>query len=148
MWRAADAEPRRAGKAPRRGADPKAARAASGARQHERVGAIAAGAGRKVVVERLVSETKPDGERPARKRGATRRGGPSGDDRPRRRATAILPSGPAARPARGPRRDKDERPRGRAASAKGRGLGRPGSGPRGSGPERRRTEGAAARRRW
>ena len=47
-----------AGKAPRRGADAKAARAASGARQHERVGAIAAGAGRKVVVERLVSEEK------------------------------------------------------------------------------------------
>ena len=103
VWRAADAEPRRAGKVPRRGADAKAARAASGARQHERVGAIAAGAGRKVVVERLVSETKPDGERPARKpRGEAPRRAPSGDDRPRRRDDRDASERPASRdPRRG-----------------------------------------------
>ena len=138
VWRAADAEPRRAGKAPRRGADAKAARAASGARQHERVGAIAAGDGRKVVVERLVSETKPDGERPARKpRGEAPRRAPSGDDRPRRRddRDAVRSGRRRATRDEGPRRDRDERPRG-GGFGKGPRPARPGAGPRGSGPKR------------
>jgi 23S rRNA pseudouridine2605 synthase len=135
VWRAEDAEPRRAGKAPRRGADAKAARAASGARQHERVGAIKAGEGRKVLVERLVSETKPDAERPARKpRGEAPRRAPSGDDRPRRRDDRDSWERPRrATRDEGGRRDKDERPRGAGGGPR---PARPGSGPRGSGPKR------------
>jgi 23S rRNA pseudouridine2605 synthase len=112
VWRAdAEARDERPGKAPRRGADPKEARAASGARQHERVGAIRAGEGRKVVVERLVSEAKPEGERPARR---PRKDGPprppSGDDRPRRREGGSDRSSYRQRDEGSrPGRDQDER---------------------------------------
>ncbi|MBA1156188.1 pseudouridine synthase [Microvirga sp. Marseille-Q2068] len=82
VWRAGETDedaPRR--RSPRRGADPKEARAASGERQRERVGAIASSEGRKVVVERLVRQPQEE-EAPAPRRGRTAAGG---EDRPRRR---------------------------------------------------------------
>jgi 23S rRNA pseudouridine2605 synthase len=109
VWRAGEdeAEPRARKGAPRRGADPREARAATGERPRQRVGAIQAGAGRKVVVERLVSEAPPENARPPRKPHRDRdagRGFAGAEDRPRR--------GPPAgeRPFRG-RRDEGERPR-------------------------------------
>ncbi|HLM38650.1 MAG TPA: pseudouridine synthase, partial [Microvirga sp.] len=79
VWRAGEADedaPRR--KAPRRGADPKEARAASGERQRERVGAIASGEGRKVVVERLVRQPEEEAPAPRKARGAAAaRGAPA-----------------------------------------------------------------------
>jgi 23S rRNA pseudouridine2605 synthase len=108
IWRAGETEdgPRR--KQPRRGGDPREARAASAERPRQRVGAIASGEGRKVVVERLVSE--PRDEAPARRpRRDADRPAPRGDDRPRRHGS-DRPSG--ARP------EGDERPR----------KGRPGGG--------------------
>jgi 23S rRNA pseudouridine2605 synthase len=76
VWRAdEDDKPERRSRSFRRGVDPKEARAASGARQHERVGAIAGAEGRKVLVERLVSEPKPQREGPPPR---------SRDERPRR----------------------------------------------------------------
>ncbi|HEX2554155.1 MAG TPA: pseudouridine synthase [Microvirga sp.] len=87
VWRAPGDEPRPARKTPRRGADPREARAQSAEREHERVGAITAGEGRKVLVERLVSAPAPEA-----------------DDRPRRPRTAG-----ADRPTRRP--DRDEAPR-------------------------------------
>ena len=88
VWRDEDGGASKGHKTPRRGADPKAERAASAERPRERVGAIEAGEGRKVVVERLVSEPRPERERPARRpsgRDAPRRAAPGGEDRPRRR---------------------------------------------------------------
>ena len=89
VWRDEGGEdaPRTGVKAPRRGADPRQARAAAAERPRERVGSVAAGEGRNVVVERLVSAPRADGRsaegrRPdARK---LRREAPRGDDRPRR----------------------------------------------------------------
>ena len=116
VWRADEDERPAARKVPRRGADPRAARAASAERAHERVGAIKSGAGRKVVVERLVSPRRDEDEAPARKpRSAKRptsappREAPRADDRPRRRTEGDRPFRKAddARPAR---RD-DDRPR-------------------------------------
>jgi len=112
VWRAGeDAEEGRHRKAPpRRGADPREARAATAERPRQRVGAIAA-EGRKVLVERLVSEPREEPrearrERPARP--GRRPDAPAGDDRPHRRA------GPAgARPYRssGDERRSDRGPR-------------------------------------
>ncbi|WP_457091720.1 pseudouridine synthase [Microvirga sp. P5_D2] len=114
VWRAGETEedsPRR--KAPRRGADPREARAVSGERKRERVGAIASGEGRKVLVERLVRQPR-DEEAPAPRKG---RGG--SEDRPRRggdrdgapaRRGRDAGAGRAAGPGR-PRRDEGERPR-------------------------------------
>jgi 23S rRNA pseudouridine2605 synthase len=108
VWRAGETDedaPRR--KAPRRGADPKEARTASGERQRERVGAISSGEGRKVVVERLVRQPQEE-EAPAPRRG---RGAAGGEDRPRRRDDRD--AAPVRREREGeprPRRD-DERPR-------------------------------------
>lgn len=109
VWRAGESDedaPRR--KAPRRGADPKEARAASGERQRERVGAISSSEGRKVVVERLVRQPQEEeAPAPSRGRGATR-----GEDRPRRRDDRD--AAPARRGREGgerPSRRDDERPR-------------------------------------
>jgi 23S rRNA pseudouridine2605 synthase len=93
VWRAGEeAGERPLRKGPRRD-DPRRDRAESAGRPHERVGAIRSGEGRKVVVERLVSE--PRDERPA----------PSGDDRPRRRSAAPPQRGES----RGPRDDRPPR---------------------------------------
>jgi 23S rRNA pseudouridine2605 synthase len=115
IWRAGETEETARKKQPRRGTDPREARAASAERPRQRVGAIASSEGRKVVVERLVSE--PSEEAPARgprreaERGERaprgRREGAFGrtqrdDDRPRR------PAGD--RPFRA-RSEGDERPR-------------------------------------
>jgi 23S rRNA pseudouridine2605 synthase len=89
VWRDEGGEgaPRSGVKAPRRGADPRQARAAAAERPRERLGSVTAGVGRNVVVERLVSAPRADarsnaGPRPdARK---PRREAPRGDDRPRR----------------------------------------------------------------
>lgn len=103
VWRAGETDedaPRK--KAPRRGADPREARAATAERKRERVGAIASSEGRKVVVERLVKQPQEE-EAPARKpRGAAAR---HGEDRPRRRDDRD------AAPARRSREDSDSRPR-------------------------------------
>ena len=88
-------------KAPRRGEDPRAARAAAGERPRERVGAIKAPEGRKVLVERLVSQPQPEGERPLRHRRDAPRPAPGGDDRPRR------PPPPRELGDRPPRRDRE-----------------------------------------
>ena len=76
VWRAEDAGagPRKGPKTPRRGADPKAERAALAERPRERIGAITAREGRKVVVERLVSEPKPEREQSHFDAEANRRG--------------------------------------------------------------------------
>jgi 23S rRNA pseudouridine2605 synthase len=104
VWRAEEDEAgaRRGHKAPRRGADPREARSAAAERPRQRVGAISSGEGRKVVVERLVSD-RPD-ERPVRKprREGPPRPAPGAEDRPRR------PRPAGDRPFR-PRRDDDER---------------------------------------
>ncbi|HWL46482.1 MAG TPA: pseudouridine synthase [Sphingomonadaceae bacterium] len=108
VWRAGETDedaPRR--KSPRRGADPKEARAASGERQRERVGAIASREGRKVVVERLVRQPQEE-EAPAPRRGRAA----AGEDRPRRRDDRD--AGPARRGREGgerPARRDDDRPR-------------------------------------
>jgi 23S rRNA pseudouridine2605 synthase len=80
VWRAdeADKEVRKGARSPRRGADAKAARAASGERPHERVGAIAGREGRKVVVERLVGEPRAKPPRPGFPDRPPKKGGPSG----------------------------------------------------------------------
>ncbi|HZH10216.1 MAG TPA: pseudouridine synthase [Microvirga sp.] len=110
VWRAGESEeetPRK--KAPRRGADPREARAASATRPRERIGAIASPEGRKVVVERLVRQPQEE-EAPAPRKG---RGPARGDERPRRRDdrdAAPARRGREAGPGR-PRRDEDERPR-------------------------------------
>lgn len=109
VWRAGETDedaPRK--KAPRRGADPREARAASAERKRERVGAISSSEGRKVVVERLVRQPQEQ-EAPAPRRGR----GSFGEDRPRRRDDRD--AGPARRgrdTGEGrPRRDDGERPR-------------------------------------
>ncbi|WP_210497333.1 pseudouridine synthase, partial [Microvirga antarctica] len=89
IWRANADEDAGSKKIPRRGADPRAARTASGERPRERMSAIESGEGRKVMVERLVSaprEEAPAAEpRRVKVRGAFGNRAPSGDDRPRRR---------------------------------------------------------------
>ena len=98
VWRAGEeGNERPFRKGPRRD-DPRQDRMAAAERPRERVGAIQSGEGRKVVVERLVSE--PREERPAR----------SGDERPRRRPGASSSSGDR-REAREPRENRSERPR-------------------------------------
>jgi 23S rRNA pseudouridine2605 synthase len=77
VWRAGETDedaPSR--KMPRRGADPREARAASGERQRERMGAITSKEGRKVRVERLVRQPEAE-EAPAPRRG---RGAPASRD--------------------------------------------------------------------
>jgi 23S rRNA pseudouridine2605 synthase len=88
-------------KAPRRGEDPRAARAAAGERPRERVASIKAPDGGKVLVERLVSQPRPEGERPPRHRRDAPRPAPGGDDRPRR------PPPPRDLGDRPPRRDRE-----------------------------------------
>ncbi|MDF2971542.1 MAG: RNA-binding protein [Microvirga sp.] len=115
VWRAGETDddaPSR--KMPRRGADPREARAASGERQRERMGAITSKEGRKVRVERLVRQPEAE-EAPAPRRG---RGAAGGEDRPRRRddrdaAPAHRGREGAARPSRDgdrPRRSAGDRP--------------------------------------
>ncbi|SCY87751.1 pseudouridine synthase [Microvirga guangxiensis] len=108
VWRAGETDedaPRK--KVPRRGADPREARAATAERKRERIGAISSSEGRKVVVERLVRQPQEE-EAPA-----PRRGRGFGDDRPRRRDDRD--AAPARRGREGgegrPRRDEGERPR-------------------------------------
>jgi 23S rRNA pseudouridine2605 synthase len=106
VWRAGESDETTRKKAPRRGADPKEARAASADRPRERAGSIESSEGRKVRVERLVSQ--PREEAPARKpRRDAGRGAPGADGRHRR-------DDRDGRPARSgfdrPRRD-DDRPR-------------------------------------
>ncbi|WP_342148269.1 pseudouridine synthase [Methylorubrum sp. SB2] len=113
VWRADDEDRPRAAKVPRRGGDPKAARAAAAERGRERVGAITAVGERRVLVERLQAspeapapephrrvrfrntneesaerqERRPREDRPERgdARSAAPRRAPSGEARPRRR---------------------------------------------------------------
>ncbi|GEO14570.1 pseudouridine synthase [Microvirga aerophila] len=110
IWRAGESEETARKKAPRRGADPREARTASAERPRQRAASIESSEGRKVRVERLVSE--PRDEAPARRpRRDAARPAPRAEDRPRRQDRDE-------RPARGgrdggfdrPRRD-DDRPR-------------------------------------
>ena len=67
VWRAGETdEDAPSKKMPRRGADPREARAVAGERQRERVGAITSKEGRKVRVERLVSQPRGRRKRPLR----------------------------------------------------------------------------------
>jgi 23S rRNA pseudouridine2605 synthase len=145
VWRAGETDedaPRK--RTPRRGADPKEARAATGARARERVGAISSGEGRKVVVERLVRQPQEE-EAPAPRKG---RGAASGEDRPRRDDRDAAPARRGREGAARPSRD-DERPRRaagdrpfRARSAEGEDRPRR---PAGDRPFRSRDEGAEDR---
>lgn len=140
VWRAGETDeeaPRK--RVPRRGADPREARAASAERPRERIGAIASPEGRKVVVERLVRQPQEE-EAPAARGG---RGAARGEERPRRRddrdaaPSRFKREGGAGRP----RRDEDERPRRPAGDRPFRsregGEDRPRRGPpRGEGPSR------------
>ncbi|MBZ6076091.1 pseudouridine synthase [Microvirga puerhi] len=111
VWRADAPEEGAHRKAPRRGADPRAARAASAERPRQRVGAVSSSEGRKVVVERLIAEARD--EAPMRRdRHADDRTAPGREDRPRRRpdrdeAPRRTREGGFSRP----RRDDEERPR-------------------------------------
>ncbi|HEV2602781.1 MAG TPA: pseudouridine synthase [Microvirga sp.] len=109
VWRAGEDEdtPRARKAPPRRGADPRAERTASAARQRERVGEIQT-EGRKVRVERLVAS--PEAERPAPRRRA-----PGAEDRPYRSRSEDRFERPARRrdddaprPARARGGDRDE----------------------------------------
>ncbi|WP_052003466.1 pseudouridine synthase [Microvirga sp. BSC39] len=104
VWRAGETDedaPSR--KMPRRGADPREARAAAGERQRERVGAITSKEGRKVRVERLVRQPQEE-ETPAPRRG---RGATPGEDRPRRRDDRDAAPARREGASRPPRRDDD-----------------------------------------
>ncbi|MBM6592715.1 pseudouridine synthase [Microvirga pudoricolor] len=116
IWRAGEDEDAPRKRAPRRGADPKEARAATGERQRQRVGAIQS-EGRKVVVERLVSAPKEE-EAPRR----SSRKAPGAEDRPMRRSPRPegfarsshgedRPRRPEGERSFRPRPDGDERPR-------------------------------------
>ncbi|MBM6579013.1 pseudouridine synthase [Microvirga sp. BT689] len=109
VWRAGETDedaPRK--KMPRRGADPREARAVAGERERERVGAITSSEGRKVRVERLVRQPQEE-EAPAPRRG---RGAAGAEDRPRRRddRDGAPPRRDREGGPRPPRRD-DDRPR-------------------------------------
>jgi 23S rRNA pseudouridine2605 synthase len=99
VWRDdVDPQARAGSKAPRRGADPREARAASAERPRERGRPIEVGEGRKVRVERLVSA--PRDEEPRRTPRTERPGrGPSGEDRPRRHEDRGFSDRPPRRPA-------------------------------------------------
>ena len=104
VWRDEDARGRKGARVPRRGADPKAERAAAAGRPRERIGAIERD-GRSVVVERLVGAPPADAEPGPRKppgRAGAQRPAPAGDDRLRR------PRGPGPRDSRPP--DREARP--------------------------------------
>src|SRR5215207_7003268 len=140
VWRdddVADPNKPRGARIPRRGADPKAARAASAERPHQRVGAIEGPEGRKVRVERLVA-TPTEERRPTRgRRDGQGRGVPAGDDRPRRHG---VDERPPRRFDEAPRRgERSERPR-PPAGAPHRG------GPPGARPERADARGARPER--
>src|SRR5206468_1553521 len=103
----------------------------TGERVYQRLGAIEAGEGRRVVVERLVGE--PRGEAP---RERPRREAPSGDDRPRRPARAVRDAGSNHRApddSRPPRREfrSDGRPRAGPPGGNGGFKGGPRGGPSG-----------------
>ncbi len=118
VWRAGESEedaPRR--KSPRRGADPREARSASAELPRQRVGAIAARKGNKVLVERLVRQPQEE-EAPAPRRGRGDEDRPRSGDRdgaPARRGREggtgrTAGAGRTAGPAR-TRRDEGDRPR-------------------------------------
>ncbi len=122
VWRAGETDedaPRR--KAPRRGADPKEARAASGERQRERVGAIASGEGRKVVVERLVRQPEEEAPAPRKARGAAaaRGAAPRGGDPIGRTGRGGASAGRAREGGERPRRPGGNRPFGAREGGEG-----------------------------
>ncbi|KQT60142.1 RNA-binding protein [Methylobacterium sp. Leaf456] len=86
VWRADDEDRPRAAKVPRRGGDPKAARAAAAERGRERVGAITAVGERRVLVERLQATPEapaPEPHRRVRFRNANEEGAERQERRPR-----------------------------------------------------------------
>jgi 23S rRNA pseudouridine2605 synthase len=130
-WRADEEEnPRRPARPPRRGADAKQDRAATGAKPRQRVGAVASPEGRRVVVERLVSSPKEEAHPPRHarhgaardeartSRGPRRAGGFESESRPR----ALRRPAPAGedRPRRGPPKPGGPRPGGRPGGKPGR----------------------------
>lgn len=125
VWRADDEDRPRASKVPRRGGDPKAARAAAAERGRERVGAIKAVGERRVLVERL--QASPEAPAPEPHRRVRFRNHEEGAERPERR----------------PREDRPDRhqERGDARSAA------PRRAPSGDARPRRRDEDGAAERR-
>ena len=117
VWRSdEDAEGPRPARVPRRGADPKAERAAAAERGRERVGAIQTGE-RRVVVERLAASPTPEPAPEPKRR--PRYGAGSGEDRPRERFQEAprerfqeAPRGEAPR-GEAPRGPRPDGPRGR-----------------------------------
>lgn len=124
VWRAGETdEPKpHSGKIPRRGQDPREARAAAAERPRERVGAIAAPEGRNVVVERLVRE--PSGQRERPKPRPFRPEGPrgsfaGGNDRPPRRDDRGSNDRPPRKPREGFGRGAPDRADARPARFEG-----------------------------
>ncbi|MFG5119765.1 pseudouridine synthase [Methylorubrum sp. POS3] len=119
VWRADDEERPRAAKVPRRGGDPKAARAAAAERGRERVGAIKAVGERRVLVERLQASPEAPAAEPHRRvrfrnneEGAERQDRRPREDRPERNsergdARSAAPRRAPAGDARPRRRDED-----------------------------------------
>ncbi|MEH3116234.1 MAG: pseudouridine synthase [Methylorubrum populi] len=132
VWRADDETRPRAARVPRRGTDPKTARAAAAERGRERVGAIQAAGERRVLVERLqpspetpapephrrvrfrTDEDRPERrERPREERpreDGPRRAAPEGEARPRRREAGEAASTERRGPPRERRFDAEGRP--------------------------------------
>ncbi len=114
--------------------DPKAERQASAARERQRVGAIAAPEGRRVLVERLVSDPDAKPRRPRREDRAERPPRPERPERPARAARADddRPARPKRPAGGGFGRDREERSGARPFGRPG--GGRPAGGPGRSGP--------------
>jgi 23S rRNA pseudouridine2605 synthase len=150
VWRAGEDEETKAPRAPKRREDPRAERQAGAERQRERVGAVQAGRGRKVLVERLVAGREPD-ETPRRGQPARAQGRPSGDrperreprePRPERGGFSAKPGfkgGPGGKRSSGaPGRPGGPRPSGGKPFRPSGGAGARGAGPRGPRPGRDR----------
>ncbi len=124
VWRADDEDRPRASKVPRRGGDPKAARAAAAERGRERVGAIKAVGERRVLVERL--QPSPEAPAPEPHRRVRFRNHEEGGERQERQTE---------------RRPREERPE------RGQGYGQERGDARSAGPRRAPSGDARPRRR-
>ncbi|GAB6845147.1 23S rRNA pseudouridine2605 synthase [Methylorubrum rhodinum] len=147
VWRADDEDRPRAAKVPRRGGDPKAARAAAAERGRERVGAIKAVGERRVLVERL--KASPEAPAPEPHRRVRFRNHEEGAERPERRPREDRPERGDARSA-APRRapSGDARPRRRDEDGASERRGPPRERGEGEGrPPREHGEGAPRRER-
>ena len=136
VWRADDEDRPRGSKVPRRGGDPKAARAAAAERGRERVGAIKAVGERRVLVERL--QASPEAPAPEPHRRVRFRNHDEGQQRQER---------PEGRAERRPREERPERGQGYGQERGDARSAAPRRAPAGDARPRRRDEDGAAERR-